>query len=154
MVVVDHSTICGRNLDFHHGLLYASVLSDSLFGMIPRALWPSKPVVMAAQQMIEMKLNLPTIDNTPGPLVYFYSAAGFGGVFCVYAVFGIFMVALTRLAVAGKSVAVWLLLVCGWSAVCNVEMDLLFQILIMARFAVLLYAIYFLFVFFSRQQGA
>lgn len=132
--------------------LYGVVLFNSLYLLVPKIVWPSKPVGLDSQMMIEQYLGLPLTDATADPALVFYVDGGVLGEFFLFACFGLFMGVLTRFAVTHTSVFAWMWLIWLWSTVADVETDLLLNILLMTRQVLFTYCIYRLFYFFTKKM--
>lgn len=132
--------------------LYGAVIFDSLYALIPRVIWPSKPVLVDSQLMIEQHLGLAQHDASPNPALFFYVDGGVLGEFFLFACFGLFMGILTRFAVTHTSVFAWMWIIWVWSTVADVENDLVFGILVVTRQVLVTYCIYRLFYFFTKVK--
>ena len=132
--------------------LYGAVLFSSLYGLIPRVIWPSKPALVDSQMMIEQYLGLGQHDASPNPTLFFYVDGGVLGEFILFACFGLFMGGLTRFAMNHNSVFAWMWLIWVWSTVSDVETDLVYGILVMTRHVLFTYCIYRLFYFFTKEK--
>ncbi|HJT58724.1 MAG TPA: hypothetical protein VJ761_19600 [Ktedonobacteraceae bacterium] len=135
------------------GHLHEAVLLDSLYSLVPRAVWRSKPVMVSTQLQIEEKLHLPLFDASPGPIIQFYADWGVSGVVLGFFCFGMFLGLLTKYAKRSESVVHLLALAWVWSVAVQVETDLSLGILVALRHLLVVIVLYRVALFWIRLSG-
>jgi len=121
-----------------HGALTAWTIAD----MTPRLFWPDKPAVVPTQFRIEKYLDLNELDNSAGPINYFFTEFGWAGVILGFLGFGALLGAWTNTTMRSNSVFAWLLLFWAWSGFADVETDLILDILLAIRQVIVVYLLY------------
>lgn len=79
--------------DIHagHSYLYGALLLTSAYSVIPRMLWPAKPVVTPMQLLIRLEFDMSPRDDAVGPLLEFYANGGWIAVAIGFTLLGIFI---------------------------------------------------------------
>ena len=121
---------------------YGKDLLNSLYQVVPRFLWPSKPEVIPFQRTIRERFGLFLHDDSPGPIVEFFAEGGWVGVFGGFLAFGWILGILTKLTVASGNPGMWIALAWFWSTAAQVETELVLGLVTILRNALVVYLIY------------
>jgi hypothetical protein len=121
---------------------HGAVTAWTMFGLTPRLLWPEKPTLVPPQRLMERYLDLEDMDNSPGPINYFYTEFGWSGVALGYFAFGLVLGYATKRTITRNSVFAWLLLLWSWGAFAIVDTDLIGGILLAVRQVLVVYVLY------------
>ncbi len=127
--------------------VHFSLIGDSMSGMIPRVVWPSKPVQKDMALTIESALDLPENDWEVGPVVTFYVEYGLAGSFILSMCFGLFIGKLTKFAASRDFQFMWVWLFLIWDVAARPETELQFGILSATRTLMVIYCMYKVFYF-------
>jgi hypothetical protein len=128
------------------------VMIEQLRSLMPRALWKDKPILVPPQIMIKRHFGLPLVDDSPGPLISYYAAAGAWGVFFGLLLFGVLIGWLTYRTASHPTVFNWMLLIWIWGAVAIVEYDQATYIMLGIRHCLVAYAFYKIIYMACRDQ--
>jgi hypothetical protein len=121
---------------------YGALTAWTIADLTPRLFWPDKPAVIPTQFRIEQYVNLDELDNSAGPINYFYTEFGWAGVTLGFFGFGALLGAWTNTTLRSNSIFAWLLLFWTWSGFADVETDLILDILLAIRQVVVVYLLY------------
>lgn len=112
-------------LDNGYSYLHGSALWSLLYGLVPRAVWPNKPVVTPMQLLIRGSYGLPLKDDATGPLLEAYVNGGWLLVVPVFIGIGCFCGLLTKWAARKTSLASVLIICYWWQTTGYMEQELL-----------------------------
>lgn len=112
-----------------HPYLYGQLLVDSAYSLIPRALWPEKPVLTPMQLAIKQEFNMPLIDDSPGPMIEFYANWSWPGIAIGFFLIGAGLGWLTSIASKPQALAAVLALCWFWSIASNMELEIVLSLL-------------------------
>jgi hypothetical protein len=121
---------------------YGEDIVNTIYSVIPRFLWPNKPVVVPFQVTIRERFGLVLHDDAPGPIVEFFAEGGWAGVFVGFLAFGWILGILTKLTVASGNPAMWIALAWFWSTAVQVETELTLGLATILRNVIAVYLIY------------
>jgi hypothetical protein len=133
--------------------IYWKVMLDELSSVVPRAMWPDKPMFLSTQILIKREFGLPERDDSPGPLISYYGFGGPLGVFCWLLLFGLFLGRLQCWAARGQGLLPWLVLIWVLGAAVSVETDQVLGVVTALRHCFVAYIVVYLIVFFYPKQS-
>jgi hypothetical protein len=127
-----------RGYDFAYGTMF----KDSLFSLVPRAIWKEKPVLEPFQIQMRRHFGLEINDDPASLLLYSYANAGWVGVAGVFFVLGYFLTKLAIFADNTNRIGPWIFYAFTWAAVSSIEQETLLLTLSYLRIAVCAYVAY------------
>jgi hypothetical protein len=134
--------------------LYGAVMLDTFSAVIPRALWPDKPVVVPPQRLIRRGFGLQDQDDTAGPLIAYFAFAGPWGIFAWLFIFGFVVGRLSIWASHSNGILPWFLLFWVLGSALFIEQDQTMGIVIAVRHCILAWFLYHLILFFHPKERA
>jgi hypothetical protein len=120
-----------------HPFLHGTLLLDSAYALVPRAIWPDKPVVPSMQLLLRDQFDLPVFDSPASPLIEFYANWGWAGVGVGFLLVGALVRWLTNTTMRVNSPELWILLSWMWAMILDVDNELIFSLLNAMRFVVI-----------------
>ena len=121
---------------------YGRDILNSMYAVIPRLFWPSKPEVQPLQLTIRERYHLPLHDDSPGPLVEFFAEGGWPGVLLGFLAFGCGLGLLSQHSLSSNGIGPWIILLWVWSTVVQAETELVLGIAATLRNALFVYLMY------------
>jgi len=113
--------------------LNGDVILSMGYSLIPRVFWPQKPIVTPMQLLLRSEFNMELHDDSPGPMVEFYSNGGWPGVIAGFLVMGWVSGVLTLKTAKNPALLLVLLLCWWWSIVCFMEQEVVISLLSVLR---------------------
>jgi hypothetical protein len=132
--------------------LYGSGIATSLFGIVPRFVWPNKPVVIPLDLVVQAKLGITQYDATLGPIIQFYVEGGWLGVIIGFFSFGWLMGTLTNRVMLSNKMGMWIIFFIIWSRISNLELELMLGLIVTVRNAFVVYLLYKIIFLFLRLK--
>lgn len=120
-------------LDNGFDYLHGDVLWSLGYSLIPRVVWPGKPLVTPAQLLVERAYSLPLTDNAIGPLMESYINGGWPVVIITFIGMGWLVGAMTKRAAFKTSMTSVLILCYWWFVISDLERELLISFFALLR---------------------
>lgn len=122
--------------------LKGKVMMYELSSLLPRAVWPDKPVFSSTQREIRREFGMPIHDDSSGPLIAYYAFGGPVGVFCGLFSFGLFLGLLRNWVANSNTTISWMVLLWALSAAVSVESDQMLDLIGDLRLCFVAYVIF------------
>jgi hypothetical protein len=133
--------------------IYGKVLLHQLSSVIPRAIWPDKPVYSSMQIDIKHEYGLPEIDDSSGSPISYYAFFGPMGVFVGSFLFGVLIGSLLRFVAKSNDPLMWLVLIWVYGAAIYIEIDQVINIVLALRYCIMAYTVFLLIRLFYPDKG-
>jgi hypothetical protein len=121
-----------RGYDF----IYGEMFVNSLFNLIPRAVWAEKPALESFQTQIRRHFGLRIIDDPASLLIYLYANGGGLAVLAGFYCLGWVLAKLSEIMESTAKVAAWVFSVFIWTSVLQIEQETVLLTLSTLRTAV------------------
>lgn len=121
--------------DIHagHSYLYGALLLTSAYSVIPRALWPAKPVVTPMQLLIRLEFDMTPRDDAVGPLLEFYANGGWIAVAIGFTLLGILIGGVTKSAMGSHGLLACFTVCWLWYVMCTLDGEIVLPLLAQFR---------------------
>ena len=133
--------------------LLGSGIAESLYSIVPRAVWPNKPVVMPGQLVFEQKLGLEKNDAALTLVNQLYAEGGWFAVLVGHFVLGTLLRCLGPIAAKSQSGSAHVIVACIWVSILQIENDAIISGLTNLRNALVICASVWLLAKVCRSSG-